>query len=49
MLQEMGREATPEDWLPEWTALKTRSAKYLKLRKTYISMETPIGDDEDSH
>ena len=50
MLQEMGREPTPEE-LAERMLMpgKTRSAKMLKIAKEPISMETPIGDDEDSH
>ncbi len=49
LLQEMGREPTPEELCerPEMDEVKVR--KLLKIAKKPISMETPIGDDEDSH
>ena len=49
MLQEMGREPTPEELgeRPEMPEDKVR--KVLKIAKEPISMETPIGDDDDSH
>ena len=49
MLQEMGREPTPKE-LSERTGMnETKVRKVLKIAKEPISMETPIGDGEDSH
>jgi RNA polymerase primary sigma factor len=49
ILQEKGREATPEE-LSEYMELpEDKVRKVLKIAKEPISMETPIGDDEDSH
>ncbi|MGF1529081.1 MAG: RNA polymerase sigma factor RpoD [Candidatus Competibacterales bacterium] len=49
MLQEMGREATPEELAKRMEMPEDKVRKVLKIAKEPISMETPIGDDEDSH
>jgi RNA polymerase primary sigma factor len=49
MLQEMGREATPEELAKRMEMPEDKIRKVLKIAKEPISMETPIGDDEDSH
>ena len=49
MLQEMGREATPEELAERMDMHEDKIRKVLKIAKEPISMETPIGDDEDSH
>ncbi len=49
MLQEMGREATPEELSERMEMPEDKVRKVLKISKEPISMETPIGDDEDSH
>ncbi len=49
MVQEMGREATPEELAARMEMPEDRVRKILKIAKEPISMETPIGDDEDSH
>ena len=49
MLQKMGREATPEELAIEMEMPEDKIRKVLKIAKEPISMETPIGDDEDSH
>ena len=49
MLQEMGREATPEELALRMEMPEDKIRKVLKISKEPISMETPIGDDEDSH
>ena len=49
MLQEMGREATPEELGDRMEMSEDKIRKVLKIAKEPISMETPIGDDEDSH
>jgi RNA polymerase sigma factor RpoD-like protein len=49
MLQEMGREATPEELAQRMEMPEDKIRKVLKIAKEPISMETPIGDDEDSH
>ncbi|WP_067515167.1 RNA polymerase sigma factor RpoD [Endozoicomonas ascidiicola] len=49
MLQEMGREATPEELAIRMEMPEDKIRKVLKISKEPISMETPIGDDEDSH
>jgi len=49
MLQEMGREATPEELAERMEIPEEKVRKVLKIAKEPISMETPIGDDEDSH
>ncbi|OOC09394.1 MULTISPECIES: RNA polymerase sigma factor RpoD [Thioalkalivibrio] len=49
MLQEMGREATPEELAERMEMPEDKIRKVMKISKEPISMETPIGDDEDSH
>jgi RNA polymerase primary sigma factor len=49
MLQEMGREPTPEELSERMLMPEDKVRKVLKIAKEPISMETPIGDDEDSH
>lgn len=49
MLQEMGREPTPEELGERMEMPEEKVRKVLKIAKEPISMETPIGDDEDSH
>jgi RNA polymerase primary sigma factor len=49
MLQEMGREPTPEELGKRMLMPEEKIRKVLKIAKEPISMETPIGDDEDSH
>jgi len=49
MLQQMGREATPEELAVKMEMPEDKVRKVLKIAKEPISMETPIGDDEDSH
>jgi len=49
MLQEMGREPTPEELAQRMEMPENKVRKVLKIAKEPISMETPIGDDEDSH
>ena len=49
MIQEMGREATPEELAMRMDMPEDKVRKVLKIAKEPISMETPIGDDEDSH
>jgi RNA polymerase primary sigma factor len=49
MVQEMGREATPEELAQRMEMPEDKVRKVLKIAKEPISMETPIGDDEDSH
>ena len=49
MIQEMGREATPEELAIRMEMPEDKIRKVLKIAKEPISMETPIGDDEDSH
>ncbi|HXH03688.1 MAG TPA: RNA polymerase sigma factor RpoD [Candidatus Competibacteraceae bacterium] len=49
MLQEMGREPTPEELATRMEMPEDKVRKVLKIAKEPISMETPIGDDEDSH
>ena len=48
MLQEMGREPTPEELGQRLDMPEDKVRKVLKIAKEPISMETPIGDDEDS-
>ncbi len=45
----MGREATPEELAERMDMPEEKIRKVLKIAKEPISMETPIGDDEDSH
>ena len=49
MLQEMGREASPEELAERMGMPEDKIRKVLKIAKEPISMETPIGDDDDSH
>ncbi len=49
MLQEMGREPHPEELAERMEMPEDKVRKVLKIAKEPISMETPIGDDEDSH
>lgn len=49
LLQEMGREPTPEELGQRLDMDEAKVRKVLKIAKEPISMETPIGDDEDSH
>ena len=49
MLQEMGREPNPEELAERMMMPEDKIRKVLKIAKEPISMETPIGDDEDSH
>jgi RNA polymerase primary sigma factor len=49
ILQELGREATPEELAVRMEMPEDKVRKVLKIAKEPISMETPIGDDEDSH
>jgi RNA polymerase primary sigma factor len=49
MLQEMGREPTPEELSLRMEMPEDKVRRVLKISKDPISMETPIGDDEDSH
>ncbi len=49
LLQELGREPTPEELAERMDMPEDKVRKVLKIAKEPISMETPIGDDEDSH
>ena len=49
ILQEQGREPTPEELAEKMDMPEEKIRKVLKIAKEPISMETPIGDDEDSH
>ena len=49
MLQQFGREPTPEELAREMEMPEDKICKVIKIAKEPISMETPIGDDEDSH
>ena len=49
MVQEMGREPTPEELSERMEMPEDKVRKVMKIAKEPISMETPIGDDEDSH
>ncbi len=49
MLQEMGREPQPEELAERMQMPEDKIRKVLKIAKEPISMETPIGDDDDSH
>ncbi|UDG81573.1 RNA polymerase sigma factor RpoD [Candidatus Profftia lariciata] len=49
ILQEIGREPTPEELAERMMIPEDKIRKVLKIAKEPISMETPIGDDEDSH
>ncbi len=49
MLQDMGRDATPEELAEKMDMPEDKIRKVLKIAKDPISMETPVGDDEDSN
>ncbi|AAZ40703.1 RNA polymerase sigma-70 factor [Candidatus Blochmanniella pennsylvanica str. BPEN] len=49
MLQEIGHEPTPEELAERMLMSEDKIRKVLKIAKEPISMETPVGDDEDSH
>ena len=49
MIQEMGREPTPEEMALKMEMPEDKVRKVMKIAKEPISMETPIGDDEDTH
>ena len=49
ILQELGREPTPEELSEKMDMPEEKVRKVLKIAKEPISMETPIGDDDDSH
>jgi RNA polymerase primary sigma factor len=49
MLQEIGREPLPDELAERMEMPEDKVRKVLKIAKEPISMETPIGDDEDSH
>ncbi|OOY34981.1 RNA polymerase sigma factor RpoD [Solemya velum gill symbiont] len=49
IVQEQGRDATPEELAVKMDMPEDKIRKVLKIAKEPISMETPIGDDEDSH
>ncbi|MCB5196423.1 RNA polymerase sigma factor RpoD [Deefgea salmonis] len=49
ILQETGNEATPEELAERMEMPEDKIRKILKIAKEPISMETPIGDDDDSH
>lgn len=49
ILQELGREPTPEELAEKMEMPEDKVRKVLKIAKEPISMETPIGDDDDSH
>ncbi|MCK5893491.1 MAG: RNA polymerase sigma factor RpoD [Endozoicomonadaceae bacterium] len=49
ILQAMGREPTPEELAERMEMSEDKIRKIMKIAKEPISMETPIGDDEDSH
>jgi RNA polymerase primary sigma factor len=49
ILQETGREATPEELAEKMELSEEKIRKVLKIAKEPISMETPVGDDDDSH
>ncbi|WP_343189980.1 RNA polymerase sigma factor RpoD [Buchnera aphidicola] len=49
ILQEIGREPTPEELSEKMLIPEYKIRKVLKIAKEPISMETPIGDDDESH
>ncbi|MEN2494644.1 MAG: RNA polymerase sigma factor RpoD [Hyphomicrobiaceae bacterium hypho_1] len=49
MLHEIGREPTPEELAEKLSMPLEKVRKVLKIAKEPISLETPIGDEEDSH
>lgn len=49
LLQELGREPTPEEIAKELNMPEDRVREILKISQEPVSMETPIGEEEDSH
>lgn len=49
LLQENGKEATPEELAEHMDMTEEKIRRVLKIAKEPISMESPVGDDEDSH
>ena len=49
LLQENGKEATPEELAEHMDMTEEKVRRVLKIAKEPISMESPVGDDEDSH
>lgn len=49
ILQETGREASPEELAEKMELSEDKIRKVLKIAKEPISMETPVGDDDESH
>ncbi len=49
LLQELGREPTPEEIARRWTCQVERVREILKISQEPVSLETPIGEEEDSH
>src|SRR5258706_5015929 len=49
MIHEIGREPTPEELAEKLSMPLEKVRKVLKIAKEPISLETPIGDEEDSH
>ncbi len=49
MVQDMGREPTPEEIAERMEMSLDKVRKVLKIAKEPISLETPVGDEEDSH
>ena len=49
MLQEKGREPTPEELSVKMGLPEEKIRKVMKIAKEPISLETPVGDDDDSH
>ena len=49
LLQETGKEATPEELAEHMDMTEEKVRRVLKIAKEPISMESPVGDDEDSH
>ncbi|MGN0438441.1 MAG: RNA polymerase sigma factor RpoD [Lachnospiraceae bacterium] len=49
LLQELGREATPEEIADEMEIPVERVREILKISQEPVSLETPIGEEEDSH
>ncbi len=49
MMHEIGREATPEEMAEKLSMPLEKVRKVMKIAKEPISLETPVGDEEDSH
>ena len=49
MIQEKGREPTPEELASKMGLPEDKIRKVMKIAKEPISLETPVGDDDDSH